>query len=238
MKTSHQLILKNQPAVPALPINCNNARPGPITLRGAKKSSLPFHLVEIRSQPCFEDDMELVLGWMAEENQNSIAKGYGVLFNAFGPGEIRLGMEQERMIFFYLFSRLLGFVRVIELAGNHWEIGSAISSPEFRPWFSGFNKLFNASSLLRISANTARENKPAACVMIVTYNEGVARSVRNLLQSPSDRFLILKRRLFDFSMIKELVPEKSGKLIEIYDLGHKLLAGEPVFLFDVSGCLV
>jgi len=182
--------------------------------------------------------MDLVLRWMAAENQNSIDSGYGMLFKELGPDEIRLGTEQQRLIFFYLCRRLLGFVRVIELAGNHWEIGSAISAPDFRRQYSGFNKLFNASSLLRISANTARENKAAACVMIVTYNEGVARSVRNLLRSPSDRFFILNNRLFDFSMIKELVPEKEGKLIEIYDLGYKLLAREMLFLFDVSACLV
>ncbi len=182
--------------------------------------------------------MALVLRWMAEENRNSIEKGHGELFNELGPGEIRLGLEQRRIIFFYLFRRLLGFVRVIELAGNHWEIGSAISSPEFRRMYSGFNKLFNASSLLRISRNAPGKNGPAAHVLIVTYNEGVARSLRNLKQSLADRFLTLKGRRFDFSRIKELVPEKEGKLIEIYDLGHKLLAGEKFFLFDVSSCLL
>lgn len=206
--------------------------------QNADRSSLPFLLVDIRSQPLLEDDMGLVLRWIVAENQNSIAKGYGALFNELEPGEIQLGLEQEQLIFFYLYARLLGFVRVIELAGNHWEIGSAISSPEFRQRYSGFNKLFQASSLLRISANAAKQGKPVACVMIVTYNPGVARSLRNLLQSPADRFLILNRQRFDFSRIKELFPEKAGKLVEIYGLGHKLLAGETIFLFDVSDCLV
>lgn len=238
MKISQQQILENQITAPLLQIEHSVARPVPIALQGPIKTSLPFHLVEIRSQPRLEDDMDLVLRWMTAENQNSIEKGYGVLFKEFGFNEIRMGMEQERLIFFYLFRRLLGFVRVIELAGNHWEIGSAISGPEFRRRYSGFNKLFNASSLLRISANAVRENKAVACVMIVTYNEGVARSVRNLLQSPSNQFFVLNNRRFDFSMIKELVPEKEGKLIEIYDLGYKLLAREMLFLFDVSACLV
>ena len=181
--------------------------------------------------------MALVLRWMEEENQRSIAKGHGRLFNELGPGELRLGMEQTRIIFFYLFHRPLGFVRVIELAGNHWEIGSAIASPEFRQSYSGFNKLFTASSLLRIFTNTSGENRPAARVLIVTYNEGVARSLRNLKQSSANRFFALKGRRFDFSRIRELAAEKEEKLIEIYGLGHKLLAGEKFFLFDVSPCL-
>ncbi|MCJ7525395.1 MAG: hypothetical protein MUP71_09275 [Candidatus Aminicenantes bacterium] len=238
MKTSQPQILENHIPAPMLQIECSAASPGPHACQGSKKSSLPFNLVDIRSRPRLEDDMDLVLGWMAEENQNSIARGYGVLFKELGPDEIRLGTEQQRLIFFYLYRRLLGFVRVIELAENHWEIGSAISSPDFRRQYSGFNKLFNASSLLRISECTARENKGVARVMIVTYNEGVAHSLRNLLRSPADRFFILNNRLFDFFLIKELVTEKEVKVIEIYDLGYKLLAREMLFLFDVSACLV
>ena len=133
--------------------------------------------------------MGLVRRWMAEENLISIAKGTGELFNGLGPLDMQQGLAQKWLIFFYLCGRLLGFVRVIELAGNHWEIGSAISSPAFRRSWSGFNKLFNASSLLRISAIAADECLPVARVMIVTYNPGVADSIRKLQQSPMDRFL-------------------------------------------------
>jgi hypothetical protein len=178
-----------------------------------------------------------VLRWQVEENQHSIEKGLGELFNELGPGELCLAMEQRRIIFFYLHRRLLGFVRVIELAGNHWEIGSAIAAPGFRRCYSGFNKLFTASSLLRISTNASGENRPAARVLIITYNEGVARSLSNLRQSSADRFFVLRGQRFDFSRIRELPPEQEGKLIEIYGLEHKLLAGEKFFLFDFSACL-
>jgi hypothetical protein len=236
MKTSAEQIPRIQTTASRLQVEFRAARLH--ACQGQKKSPLPFHLVDIRAYPLSGNDMDQVLRWMAAENQRSIEKRWGVLFHEFGPDEIRLGMEQERMIFFYLWRCLLGFVRVIELAENHWEIGSGISAPGFRRQFSGFNKLFNACSLLRISECAARENKGVARIMIVTYNEGVAHSLRNLLRASSGRYLVLKGHLFDFSRIREVTPEKEGKLAEIYALEPKLLAGEMVFLFDVSACVL
>ena len=238
MKTEPQPILNTQSADPLQGIGRIHARPISGAGQGAKKSPLPFHLLTIRSRPDHNDDISQVQRWMDAENRIAIAKGTGVLFNDFGPEEIRQGLEQERLIFFYLFGRLLGFVRVIELAGNHWEIGSAISSPPFRERYSGFNRLFTASSLLRISTTTAGGSLPLHRVLIVTYNSGVARSLRNLQQPSRERFFTLKDRSFDFSRIRELPTEKAAGLVAIYDLQHKLLAGEIFFLFDVSACLL
>ena len=238
MKTEPQPILNTQSAVPLQAIERIHARPISGAGQSTKKSPLPFHLVAIRSRPGHDDDMSLIQSWMAEENRIGFAKGTGVLFNGFGAEEIRQGLEQERLIFFYLFGRLLGFVRVIELAGNHWEIGSAISSPPFRERYSGFNMLFIASSLLRISTTAAGGSLPLRRVLIVTYNPGVAHSLRNLQPSSREHFFMLKDRTFVFSRIRELPPEKAAGLVAIYDLQHKLLAGEIFFLFDVSACLL
>ncbi len=172
---------------------------------------------------------------MIAENRKSVAAEIGTLYDPISDEEIHGELRDRRMFFFYMQKEFIGFVRLIKLDRTVWELGSAISSPDHRRRFTGFNFLFQSAALLHMEAIIQPRDRPPL-ILIITYHPLVAASIRRQMTAASAIQIIHNRR-FNFSRIEELSLENGHELIPLLHLSERVKNHSPFFVFNISSCL-
>jgi len=201
------------------------------------KAKLPLNRIIVSSSCQKPDEISMILFWMAQENDRSISQGHGPLYDSLTKNNIIADIKEHKALFFYLDQELIAFTRLIDLGHGYWELGSAISSPQQRVKYTGFNTLFQASALLQLNRLFQSDHFPTL-ILIITYHIEVAYTIRRQMSPSKNKNILFKGAFFDFTRIRELSLANDHELIKILHLQDRSQNQDPFFVFDISCCLL